>query len=260
MNSTEINLPAAETFPAHQVPWGVRDLILAVVVAALGLVALNLIVLGASTVLHFPLRQNPDALAIFLAVQDLIVVATAWLFSVVLYRVGWDRLGLRPYPVAMGCALSTGLLLLSYFIRLIYGLIAFALGLRLQQQDVLGRLDTTGIGFLLTLLVAAVIAPIAEEIFFRGFMYGGLRGRIGVIGATVVSTLFFTALHFSLELFIPIFVLGIFLVWLYEHTGSLYPGIFLHAANNGLSLILVFILQASGWMPPGSDLLVFFLR
>lgn len=242
------------------VPWGVRDLIFAIVAAALGLVVLNLLVLGASTVLHFPLRENPDALAVFLAVQDLIVVVVAWLFSVARYRVGWDRLGLRPYPAAMGCALSIGLLLLSYFIRLIYGLIALALGLRLQQQDVLGRLDTTGIGFLLTLFVAAVVAPIAEEIFFRGFMYGGLRGRIGVIGAMVVSTLFFTALHLSVELFIPIFVLGIFLAWLYEYTGSLYPGIFLHAANNGLSLILVFILQASGWMPSGSDLLVFLLR
>jgi membrane protease YdiL (CAAX protease family) len=60
---------------------------------------------------------------------------------------------------------------------------------------------------------------------------------------------FFTALHFTLELFLPIFVLGLFLAWLYEYTGSLYPGILLHAANNALALIAFLVLQAAGLTP-----------
>jgi membrane protease YdiL (CAAX protease family) len=224
-------------------------MVVAVVLAAAGILVLNLVLFGVGAYFQVPLRGNRDLLAVFLVAQDLIVVTTAWLFSIVRYHVSWDRLGLRPYPAAAGCALSVGLLLASYVVRIVYGLVAVALGMRLQQQEVLTRLDTQGIGFLLTLFVGAVIAPVAEEIFFRGFLYGGLRRRIGILGAMLVSSVFFTALHLSLELFVPIFVLGLFLAWLYEYTGSLYPGILLHASNNAISLILFFLLQSSGLLP-----------
>ena len=65
----------------------------------------------------------------------------------------------------------------------------------------------------------------------------------------LVSTLFFTGLHFTVELFIPIFVLGFFLVWLYEKTGSLYPGIFLHMANNMIAVLALAVVKASGIAP-----------
>jgi uncharacterized protein len=249
MNTIEPDPVAAPARLIPPVPWGWRDLLAAIIVAAIGILTLNLVLVGVGLFLHLPLTENQDVLVIFLAVQDAIVVATAWLFSIVRYHVGWDRLGLRSFSVPMGCTLSLGLLLASYVARLIYGLIAVALGMHIQQQEVLTRLDTHGVGFILTLFVAAVIAPISEEIFFRGFLYGGLRRRIGVVGAMLVSTLFFTGLHLSFDLFIPIFLLGLFLAWLYEYTGSLYPGILLHAENNALSLILLFVLQALGQMP-----------
>ncbi len=231
------------------VPWGWREMLAGILIAALGILALNLLVLGASVILHLPITENRDLLVIFLMVQDGIVVATAWLFTLARFHIGWDRLGLRSFSVRLGCATSAGLLVASYVVRLVYGLIVSAFGVQIQQQDVLTRLDTHGLGFLLTLFAAAVVAPVSEEIFFRGFLYGGLRGRIGVVGAMIVSTLFFTGLHLSAALFIPIFVLGLSLAWLYEYTGSLYPGILLHAVNNALSLILYFILQSMGQLP-----------
>jgi len=77
-----------------------------------------------------------------------------------------------------------------------------------------------------------------------------LRARWGATGAMLISTLFFTALHFSIDAFIPILVLGLFLAWLYEKTGSLIPGIILHAANNGVAVIALFIVQALGIQLP----------
>ena len=123
---------------------------------------------------------------------------------------------------------------------------ALGLGLRLGVQQILTRLDVQGIGFLLTLLMGAVIAPLAEEIFFRGFMYGGLRARLGVRWAIIVTALFFAALHFSWEFLIPILILGIFLALLYELTGSLYPGMILHVSNNLIALIAYFVAKAMG--------------
>lgn len=214
--------------------------------AAAGILALNLAALAANVALGGSLVKNGTVLTFFVLIQDLIVFGAAALFSVVRYRVGLDALGLRRFDAALGCGLSMGLLVASYVTRLIYGVIAAAFGYQPALQDVLTRLDTSGFGFILTLVAAAVIAPIAEETFFRGFLYGGLRGRIGVPLAMIVSTLFFTALHFSIDLFIPIFILGLFLAWLYEKTGSLYPGILLHASNNAISLVLYVVAKSMG--------------
>ena len=226
-----------------ETPWGLRDLLFGILFAGIGIVVLNIAALWLDRFFGVSIQNNNTALMIFVIIQDLIIVGGAWLFSVVRYHVGWERLGLRQFDVAFGCLLSAALFALSYAIRICYVIVAMLLGLQLQPQQVIERLDTSVTGFPLTFLAAAILAPVAEEIFFRGFLYGGLRRRIGVIGAMIASTVFFTALHFSIDVFIPLFFLGLFLAWLYEKTGSLYPGIILHASNNALALIALLILQ-----------------
>lgn len=239
-------LPARPTVAFPETPWGWRDLLLGILFAALGVVALNVAALGLDRFLHVSIQTNNTALMIFVIAQDLLIVVGASLFSIVRYRVGWERLGLRQFDVAFGCLLSAALFALSYAIRFCYSLVALLLGLQIQPQQVIERLDTSVAGFPLTFFAVAILAPVAEEIFFRGFLYGGLRRRIGVIGAMIASTIFFTALHFSIDVFIPLFFLGLFLAWLYEKTGSLYPGIILHASNNAVALIALLILQSMG--------------
>lgn len=248
-NEPQIDMPSLPSTPPLPAPWGTRDLIFAILAAGAGILALNLLLLAVSLVVGGAIAKNGIVLAIFVAIQDLVIVSAAALFSVVRHRVGWDRLGLRRFDVPVGCGLVVALLIASYGIRFCYAALALLLGYRPALQDVLNRLDTEGVGLVLTFTAAAVIAPIAEEIFFRGFMYGGLRGRIGAVGAMLVSTIFFTALHFSIDQFIPIFFLGLFLAWLYEKTGSLYPGMLLHATNNAISLVLLAILRAAGTLP-----------
>ncbi len=240
------NLPENPPLPA---PWGIRDLIFAILAAAGGILALNLILLGINFAMGGTLPKQGNLLTVFVVIQDAVIFGAAVLFSIVRYHIGWEHLGLRAFNVAIGCGLSAALLMASYTIRLCYGMVALAFGYRPALQNVLLRLDTQGIGLVLTLIAAAVVAPFVEETFFRGFLYGGLRGRIGVVGAMLVSTLFFTALHFSIDQFIPIFVLGLFLAWLYEKTGSLYPGMFLHMANNAVSLLLFAFIQSRGGIP-----------
>ncbi len=230
----------------NAIPWKPREVVLASLVAAGGIIALNGVVVAVNVTTGNSIRENGDALAIFLILQAAIILGAAWLFSVARYRVGWNRLGLQGFPVAAGCALSVAFFVASYFVRLVYAGIAYALGFRFGVQQVLTRLDTTGVGFLLTLVVGAVIAPIAEEVFFRGFVYAGLRARLGVAAAVLVASLFFTILHLSVEFFIPLFALGIFLTLLYEMTGSLFPGILLHATNNAIALVAYVALKAMG--------------
>jgi membrane protease YdiL (CAAX protease family) len=240
MNDPQVN--------AHfdSIPWKPRDVVLAILVAVGGVLALNAIAVVFTVVTQGALRNNSAVLAVFLVFQTAVMLGAVWLFSVSRYHVSWDRLGLRRFPAAMGCALSAALLIASYLFRAAYIVIASMLGIHIGIQQILTRLDTTGPGFIMTLIVGAVIAPIAEEIFFRGFVYAGLRARLGVAVAVLVASIFFTLLHFSLELFIPILALGFFLTLLYEVTGSLYPGIFLHITNNGVALVAYAVVKSLG--------------
>ena len=238
--------PPRPTREFPQVPWNFRDLLWAIAVAAMGIAVLNLTIVAAVNVLGLPLTGNGATLMIFAVLQDVIIVGAAWLFSLARYPVGWGMLGLRRFNGAMGCLMSAALFALSYVVRIGYVVTVMAFGIKLKPQDILGRLDLQGWNLLLTLLVVGILAPVAEEIFFRGFLYAGLRKRLGVLGALLISTLVFTSLHLSIDVFIPILVLGFCLAWLYEKTGSLWPGIILHASNNTLALVVLWLVQAAG--------------
>ncbi len=81
-------------------------------------------------------------------------------------------------------------------------------------------------------LFVAVLGPVFEEIFFRGFAYTALRSRFGVGAAMTLTALVFSALHLNLTAFLPIFFLGLFLAYLYERTGSLVPSMTAHVLHN----------------------------
>ncbi len=85
-------------------------------------------------------------------------------------------------------------------------------------------------------LIIGVGAPLSEELLFRGFMLPALaKGRIGFTGAALVTTVLWTALHFSYSVFglIEIFMIGLILSWALWRTGSLWAPLALHAINNG---------------------------
>jgi membrane protease YdiL (CAAX protease family) len=107
----------------------------------------------------------------------------------------------------------------------------------------------TLLGVVVLGLALVVLAPITEELFFRGFLFGLYRRRQPLWVAYVVSGLLFTVLHLEptrmnvqqmAGLAVGIFLLSTILAWLYQHTGSLYPGMLAHAVNNATGLILFY--------------------
>lgn len=95
---------------------------------------------------------------------------------------------------------------------------------------------------LLLVLVVGLIIPFFEEFLFRGMFYGALRRRIGVTWGIVVSAAVFSLAHRILYQFLPIFVLGMLLAYLYERTRSLVANTFVHAMHNTLSVLLVILI------------------
>jgi uncharacterized protein len=149
------------------------------------------------------------------------------------------RLGLRGFaPSALGIAA------LAYLAYIVFAAI-YAPLFSPEQEDVTRDLgvDEGGVAAVLAGVLIVGVAPFSEEVFFRGFMYGGLRRRMPVLAAAGISGLIFGLLHYtgpdSLAVVPQLAVLGILLAWLYERTGSLWLPIMLHVVNNAIAFAVL---------------------
>ena len=88
-------------------------------------------------------------------------------------------------------------------------------------------------------LSVVVLAPICEELLFRGVLYPSLRDLGHRRMAIAASSLLFAAIHGSLALMLPLTVLAVVLVWLYEKTGSIVAPILMHAAFNAVNFAMI---------------------
>ena len=96
---------------------------------------------------------------------------------------------------------------------------------------------------LLFLIIVGLVAPLLEEIIFRGFLFGTLRNSFGPRRSMVYSSLLFAALHQSPVAFLPVFFLAMVLAYLYEKTGSLWPSIILHMVNNTVATLFAILIR-----------------
>jgi len=92
----------------------------------------------------------------------------------------------------------------------------------------------------LAAVLVAVIAPIAEETLFRGFLYRWFEQRMAWSYAVPLSALVFAGAHRILLLLLPLFGVGIVLALVYRSTRSIWPGAAVHALNNAIALMAVF--------------------
>jgi len=93
--------------------------------------------------------------------------------------------------------------------------------------------------FVLAIFVVCVIAPLAEETIFRGFVYGWLQRAAPVIVAIPVSAAIFSAVHAELLLYIPLFGVGCMLALFYQGSRSLWPGAVVHSLFNLPGIIAI---------------------
>jgi len=91
------------------------------------------------------------------------------------------------------------------------------------------------------IFMAVIVAPIAEEIVFRGYFYGVIRRFGGRIPALLTSSLLFAAIHVHLPSLLGLGILAVILCFLYERSGSLWAPITMHAAFNASTIaVLIF--------------------
>jgi membrane protease YdiL (CAAX protease family) len=89
-----------------------------------------------------------------------------------------------------------------------------------------------------TFLAAAVIAPISEEILFRGYLYPGLKRTIGAVPSAIFAAVLFAAIHNNAAGLPGLTLLALALTIAYEWSGSLVVPILMHATFNSISLVI----------------------
>lgn len=225
--------------------WGLRDILYGLALPA-GLWGLFF---GLSFVLE-PAEEEPiDEAAIiaglvFALVLDAIFVALAVGFSLWKYRLKWSALGLRSLHVDL-VWVPVVAAISAYVAVVAYTAVMTAAGpdaLAPEQEELEDLFESRAI-LPLTGVVTVLAAPFAEEVFFRGFVFGGLRERVGVAWAAILSGLLFGAFHISdadtAGLIIPFGAIGILFAWIYHRTGSLWAPMSAHFLFNLISFILL---------------------
>lgn len=92
-------------------------------------------------------------------------------------------------------------------------------------------------------LAIVILAPIAEELFFRGVIFNALLRERGTRWAYIGSAALFAVIHLSIVALLPIFLLGLALAWVYHRTGNLLAPIVMHAVVNGISVLIALLVR-----------------
>jgi len=178
------------------------------------------------------------ALLVLALLQDGVFVGAAVLFaSFTRTPLAW-HFGVRstPFWPTVGWTLLAFALMLGIEVAVIE-----LLGVDDTEIDELGKLS--GLAGIAVAIVIVLLAPVAEEIFFRAFFYRALRTRMRIWSASLLTGCVFASVHLQYYaepvLLLIIAAFGVVQCLLYERTGSLFAVIATHAAFNAVASIAI---------------------
>jgi uncharacterized protein len=218
------------------VPWSVRDVWLGVLAAAMIYAAAWGVVYVAAV---SSVGLDLDLWVVVVpTLLELLFLVPVWWFTGGKHSGSLKALGFvsfRPSTLGMGIALLFGYFMFSG----IYARLLDSLGLQVQADltPLVERLATPWPLF----VTIVFVAPAVEEIFFRGFVFAGLRARYDWRWAMVISAALFAASHLELTFFIPAFALGCVFAYLYQRSSSVWPGMIMHGVVNALAVTVMYL-------------------
>lgn len=223
------------------VPWSILDTWLGVVLLALINAGLLIAV--------FLFQEEAEQLA---RGAGILLAELVYLLPVILIfawkRINLQHLGFSKFDsrtIGIGC----GLIVIAYSIIAVHNMLLVLIGMDTQGEGMLRILSELESPVWL-FIVSVILAPVIEEIFFRGFLFQGFRQRYGWIPALLLSSGIFAAAHLDPFAFIPTFLLGVVMAYVYHRSNSVWPGIILHFLNNGFAMCaLLALVQLQDFLP-----------
>ena len=207
----------------------------------------NIAVLAAGRVFAIPIghldQLTPEQIGILTAAQDI----TLGLGLVFLLR-AWPKLRLAdlgftaPVRVRLGVATGVALWLASIVVA---NAQAAVVGAHPQALILAAAAHRSLPGLVIDLVFGAGVVAVVEELFFRVVLFTLLRQRMRFTYAAIVSSALFALAH-EISAWLPVFVLGLLLAYLYEKRHSLWTNALAHGTLNAISFVLLFLLPDLG--------------
>lgn len=222
------------------VPWSLKDVILASVllfpIGVGGSLGLGLALIRTGLIADKTLAAVLGSMLLPIA-----LMSGAWVFGARLHKVSLALLGFRrTSPTSLAwlplVALSIGLSTTAAYALLVQWL---EIDILMPNQGLEEIASLDGVATLPTFAIVGLLAPFAEEVFFRGFLLAALVSVIGGLRGALVSSAIFSVAHLNVGTLVPIFVMGMLLAWLYLRTGSIWPSFVAHAAQNLIALAVL---------------------
>lgn len=156
---------------------------------------------------------------------------------------GMDPGKLKLLPLALGIYLST-IFGLGFVTMIYHKILEQSFGMEVDMQAVVVQITSSQswlkVGYI---LLAVVVAPLYEEMIFRGVLFAYLLRRGGLALAMVAVSLLFALLHFHIPSMAPLFLLSVVLCLTYWRTGSLWVNIGVHALFNGATITFLLVMN-----------------
>ena len=157
-------------------------------------------------------------------IQVLLMLGTVWFFALYRRKAMLRDLGLRYYSIGKTLWYTFISLIAIFIISFIYVfLMSSVLGIEAPPSKIEILISNRSISNTILLIVVAFIGPIVEEVFFRGFLYSAFKKNWGILPALFLSSILFSVVHLQVYSFVPLFVIGWLLAYLFEKTRSLIP-------------------------------------
>ena len=220
------------------VRWRMRHIVLGTV--ALFAISVALIPIGLAV--HVSGREDLGP-AVTLAASGLeaLLILVVWWLAVRRYaQNGWAALGFRPPASIVRLSILPVILIASLGFTALYEMAVEWVAVDWLMPESLPT-EMFGQGIVRVMIVASValLIPVVEEMFFRGFLLVGLAARYGVSTGVIVSAAVFAIAHLDVRTMIPIFVAGLLFGWAYHVTKTLWVPIAAHAFQNLAALMLL---------------------
>lgn len=222
--------------PSPAAPWGIAGVMLGLA-PVLAITLLPVLIGVSADPAELESLSLRDRYLGFLFVQGFL--AAIALAAALALRAGPAALGFRrprgPGALALPAAGGVALVGLSSLWAVALEHLAPAAYAEMMAEQA-GQMDLLEAPWLLLVLAAVVAAPLAEEVYFRGFVYGGLRRDLPFPFASGLSAAIFAGVHLMAWSTVPLFLVGLGAAVAYERYRTLWAPIALHAAFNGAAL------------------------
>ena len=176
-----------------------------------------------------------------LLAQTALMAGSVALVAVRIRRLPWSTIGMRGFRrhwVVTAPLLAVALVLLVEVVDRLAGT-----PVRETEIRMLAPVGFSWVALVLMVAIGGILAPIGEEMLFRGALYTWLRDKWGVWPAVAGSSVIFGAFHVNPYWAVVTAVIGVVLAMVYEKSGSMWPAAMVHGTYNSLGITLIYLTE-----------------